>query len=171
MSAVDDIARAGRELEVAEALKVDLAAMVQEDPDLLLDTIEGETGLMEVLDALLEADLVDAGHVDGLKGAQQRLSDRRRRAEARIEMRRALIERALLLLEVKSLRRPTATVSLSERAPSLIVDDESAVPARFFVPKPALDRKALAEALAAGDGDIIGARLSNGAVSLTIRRT
>jgi hypothetical protein len=156
-------------LRAAEVLKTSLAAALQADPDLLLDMIEGETDLLETVDALLLAELADAAGIEALDGAIGVLKGRQQRLEARQATRRALLEQALMLLERKKLERPTATISLTERAPAVRVDDESAIPARFFVNKPTLDKKALNEAVKAGE-DVPGVSMSNGSVSLTVRR-
>lgn len=157
------------ELRAAEVLKASLADALALDADLLLDTIEGETGLLETLDAILLAELADAANIEALDAAIGTLKARQQRIEVRQATRRALIEQAMMLLERKKLERPGATITMAERAPSVKVDDESAIPSRFFTTKPVLDKKALNEAVKAGE-DVPGASLTNGSVSLTIRR-
>ncbi|NDC57956.1 MAG: hypothetical protein EBZ50_03815 [Alphaproteobacteria bacterium] len=161
--------QANAELRAAEMLKASLADALALDPDLLLDTLEGETGILEIVDELLLAELADAAHVEALKDAKATLDARKQRFEARQATRRALIEQAMMLLERKKLERPTATLSLSERAPSVKVEDESAIPSKFFTTKPVLDLAAVKDAVKAGE-DVPGAVLTNGSVSLTIRR-
>ena len=160
---------ARNELQAAEKLKASLADALALDPDLLLDTMEGETSLLDIVDALLLSELADAAHVEALKEAKSTLDARKQRYEARQATRRALIEQAMMLLERKKLERPTATLSLSERAPTVKVEDESAIPSRFFTSKPVLDLVAVKDAVKSGE-DVPGAILTNGSVSLTIRR-
>jgi len=158
-----------REVLAAQTLKEGIAAACAEDDTLLLDMIEGETGLLETFDALLLADLADAGQLEGLAGAVKILQERKERFDHRIKMRRALIERAMAILEIKKIERPTATISLTTRKGTGEVEDEAAIPSEFFDTKPQLNKKRLNEALEAGR-DIPGARLSNGSQSLMVRR-
>jgi len=71
----------------------------------------------------------------------------------------------------KTIGSPTLTLSVSTREPDLVITDESAIPSRFFIPQPpALDKKALKDAVL-NDGEVIdGTSLGNGKISLTIRR-
>jgi hypothetical protein len=80
-----------------------------------------------------------------------------------------LLEQALLLLERKSLERPVATITLSRRPASLVVEEEAQIPARFFDLRPVLNRRLAKEALEAGE-DVAGARLSENVLTLTVRR-
>lgn len=185
-----DGADLSREVEAALALKQGIEAAFADDPELVLDTIEGETQLFELLDALLLADLHDAELMDGLASAVKVLQERKERFDHRIKVRRALIERALAMLEIKKLVRPTATLSLSVRKPKVEITDESLVPSQFFKSEPTLQKKVLndfvAELLAKQDAEIEAAKaegrqpemysmpegttLSNGGMSLTVRR-
>ncbi len=161
-----------RELNALAALKETLAGVLQDDPDFLLDVVEGETSLLEVLDALTLADLHDEGLIAGLKTAQTTLKDRRERIESRRVIRRTLIERAMLMMERKKVERPSATLTLRDAAPKLVIEDESLIPSKFFEeqppPPPKLNKDALEAALA--QGAVEGARMDNGSVGLTIRR-
>ena len=165
-----DLAREARALE---ALKIAIAAdpdiELTLDPDFLSDLAEGQTNLFEAIDMLLHDDLGDRALIEGLKFVLTDLEARKTRLEARIEHRRALFEQALLILERKSLERPTATITLSARAQALVITDESLIPSTFFRAKPTLDRKALKDALERGEAPT-GAYLSNGPMTLTIRR-
>jgi hypothetical protein len=115
------------ELRAAEVLKASLADALALDGDLLLDTIEGETGVLETLDAILLAELADAASIEALDSAIGTLKARQQRIEVRQATRRALIEQAMMLLERKKLERPGATITMAERAPSVRVEDESAI--------------------------------------------
>jgi hypothetical protein len=152
-----------------------LKAMIAEDPALAedgalwLDMLEGETDLFAVLDRLLIEDLDDEGMIKGLAQVKEELAARSERLKVRRERRRALIEQALLILDVGRLERPLATLSLVSRPARIVIDDEVLIPSRFFVSKPHLDRTVLRNALTAGE-EVPGARLESGVVSLTVRR-
>jgi hypothetical protein len=139
------------------------------DAPLLADLAEGQTNLFEAVDVLLREDLNDRILLEGLKFTLAELEARRDRIELRTQHRRALLEQALMILERRTLERPAATITLAARPSALVVSDESLIPASFFKTKPVLDRKALKEALERG-ATPPGAHLSNGAMTLTIRR-
>jgi hypothetical protein len=140
-----------------------------DDPDIMVILAEGETDLMQALDCMLDADSCDDALIQGLKAAKDTMAARLHRFEERKKSRRAIIEQALMLLQCNSLQRPAATISLTERPPSLIVEEEAQVPAQFFDLKPVLNRRRAKEALEAGE-EIAGARLSSGSITVTVRR-
>lgn len=175
-----------------KGLRESLAAVDADDEALLLDTIEGETEFFEIVDAVLERIAVNEAHAGGLAKMEEAFAARRERFTARVKADRTLLEQALSIAELPKLERPSATLSLSARAPSLQITEESDIPADYWKPgAPSLDKKALLaalkdreKALAAlpTDGEereaaladlppeIPGATLSNGAPSLTLRR-
>jgi hypothetical protein len=160
-----------REAQAAKALRDSIAELRagHEDEDLAIDMIEGETGLFECIDALLAANTADVAMVTGIEKVAADLDGRRRRVEARIATRRALIEQAMLTAEIKNVERPAATLTMANRAPSVVTIDEADIPARFWTAgAPKLDRKALAEALRSGE-PVPGAHLSNAAPTLSVR--
>jgi hypothetical protein len=135
--------------------------------------IEGETSLHETIAAAIDQiDNLDV-MVIGLKAKEEAFADRRKAIEARAESLRAAIEQAMIAAEQTNIPLPTATVFISKRKPSLIVENEAEIPSEFFIeqerPAPKLDKRALAAALADGRA-VPGATLDNGTVSLTIRR-
>jgi hypothetical protein len=167
-----------------------------DDTSLLLDTIEGETDLLEAIDAAVaEIDETDV-LVSGLREKEAQFSVRRRAMEERIRRLRALIEQAMTIAEQPKLRRPAATLSLKRIPPDVVVMAEAEIPSEYFIPQPPpppkLDKTALRAALTAcsekletisGMIDpeereqalkavrpIPGAMLSNGSFSLQIRR-
>lgn len=159
------------ELVVLQALKSNLQVHHEEldDPDIVLCLADGETSLFELLDTLLEADLSDDGLIAALKLSKDTLAARLHRIEERRRSRRSILEQALLLLERKSLERPTGTLVLAERPPVLVVEEEAQIPARFFDLKPVLNKRLAKQALEAGE-EVAGAKLSTQVLSLTIRR-
>lgn len=181
-----------KEALAVKGLRESLAAVDADDEALLLDTIEGETALFEIIDAVLERMTLNEALIEGVKAMVEKLDARRMRFETRLKSDRALIEQALSIAELPKLERPAATLSLAARPAGLTITEESDIPATYWkAGAPALDKKALtqalrdrAKALAALPEDpeereralaevppeIPGATLSNGAPSLTIRR-
>lgn len=163
-----------RQTEAArELLAMVRSEGVEEDAELIADTIEGETDLLEAIaGALNEIDETELLVLGG-KAKIEQIGTRVAAEERRVERLRAAIERAIVIAELPTpLRLPTATISISRHKPQPVIDDEALVPSRFFVqpppPAPRLDKKALAEALA--NEAVAGAHLDNGSISLTIRR-
>ena len=173
------------------------ALFTGDDTSLLMDTIEGETDLLEAIDAVIaEIDETDV-LVTGLREKETQFATRRRSMEERVKRLRSLIEQAMAISEQHSLRRPAATLSLRKIPPDVVVMSEAEVPAEFFIlqppPPPKLDKAGLRlalqecarrlEAAAAIDDPnereqllrdirpIPGAMLSNGGFSLQIRRS
>lgn len=157
-----------REAQAVQALRESLAQL-GEDEALLLDTIEGQTGLFEAFDKLLLRMTENRAMIAGIGQVSEEIDERKRRFEKRLEADRALIEQAMMIAELDKVERPAATLSLAKRAPSLVVTTEADIPAEFWkAADPKLDRKALAAAIAEGRS-IPGAELSNAAPSLTVR--
>lgn len=162
--------RLERETEAAKALLEALRPELAEgDEALRLDSLEGETHFFEAIDqVLVEIDQTES-YANGLRQREGVYKARRERFEARLERLRAGLEQALEIAELKTLRRPAATLTLTEQRPRLVIEDESAIPPGFFERgKPVLDKKRLRAALQ--DEEIAGARLSQGGVTLTLSR-
>lgn len=160
---------AKREAEAVKALRESIAALDGDDA-LLLDTIEGETGLFEIIDALLSRMSDNRAMVQGIEAEEARLYLRRKRFEDRIKDDRGLIEQAMMIADIQAkIERPLATLYLSRRAPAVVVETEADIPAEFWkAADPTLDKKALAAALKEGRA-IPGATLTNQAPTLSIR--
>lgn len=146
-----------------------------DDAELLADAVEGETSLLEAIGAALneidDAELL----ILGGKAKVVQIEGRVAAEEKRVERIRASIERAIVTAELPTpIKLPTGTLSIARRAAQPIIEDESALPSRFFVqpetPAPKLDKKALAAELRGG-AIVPGARLDNGSISLTLRRS
>jgi len=142
-----------------------------QDDDLAHDMIEGETDFFEAVERVLseidECEILTAG----IKDMQKRLSDRLARVSGRADRLRGLIDQAFQMAEIKSHKFASATISAKAIPRKLIVTDESQIPARFYEPQPPkLDRKALLDAIKAGEA-VPGADMSNGGTTIQIRRT
>lgn len=159
-----------RQAVAAASLIAELADQMDGDEDLVHDTIEGETNFFEccqrALDEMAECEIIEAG----CKEAINKLSTRKGRAAARITRLKGMLDQAFQMAEITSHRFPTATVSTRKVPPKAIITEESEIPSRFYVtPAPVLDKKALLDALKAGES-IPGASLSNGGQTIAIRK-
>jgi hypothetical protein len=157
-----------REAEAVAALRESLASIEMDEGE-VSDLIEGETSLYEAIDKLL-ARIVDAHlMLDGIKTAVERLNARKERYERQVDQNRALIEQAMLIADVAKIERPTHGLTLAKRPSKVEITDEAAIPARFWKPAdPTLDKRALADALKAGEA-VEGAAMTQPAPTLTIR--
>jgi hypothetical protein len=102
-----------QELEAKQTLLDQLRALAAEDPDFLTDLIEGKTNLLELV-AALDASIVDDKIlVNGAKTALDKLQARKRAAENYIELKRRLLTHTLQQIGLKTVRTPTATLTLA----------------------------------------------------------
>lgn len=138
----------------AEAAK-SLIAMTRddlgEDDAAKLDLVEGETSLIEAIETVLKMRDDDLILVEGIAARVEELKGRKERLAAAAERKKSLIEQAMVAAEIKTLPLPIATLSISNRAPNLIVVEEADIPSTYFKPvdppPPRLDRTALTKAL------------------------
>jgi hypothetical protein len=162
------VAKVTSELNRAVEIRRALAEHA-DDPQLLLDTIEGETDLAEACMVVYGETLEDEILLEGLTATIKSLQDRKARVEKSIDTRRGIILMAMDKAGLQTIKAPIATLSIRETQPRLNVSEEALIPSRFWKPAdPTLDRKALAEALKAKEA-VPGASLSNGGISLSIR--
>lgn len=144
-----------------------------DDAELVADTIEGETDLVEAIGSAL--DEIDEWSIlcNGLKAKIEQDGSRLAIIERRIDRVRAAIEQAMVAADLPKVTLPTATLSIAKRPAGLLVTNEADIPSRFWVqpdpPAPKIDKKALLAALNNNE-PIPGAGLDNGSVSLTVRR-
>jgi hypothetical protein len=125
-----------QELEATQTLLDQLRALTADDPDFFIDVLEGETNLLELIAALDASIVYDEILVDGAKTALDKLQARKRTAENRIELKRRLLAHTLHQIGLKTLRTPTATLSLAEASLKAIVGAPEEIPARWWKPQP-----------------------------------
>lgn len=140
-----------RAAEAAKALVDGIRTMSGEaDDELIADMIEGETDLFEIIDRLVGRIGEHAAFVRGLDAQIEDLKTRQERFEKRIAVDRALIEQAMVIAELPKIERPCATLSLSQRAAKLVIENPAEIPAAYWkAGDPKLDRDALSDAVKA----------------------
>ena len=159
-----------RQAVAAKSILAELAESIDGDEDAAHDVVEGETDFFEACQRVLDEMVACEVIVAGCKDTIGTLTKRKSRAEVRFGRLKGMLDQAFQMAEVPKHQFPTATVSTKKVPPKLIVSEESEIPARFFVtPAPVLDKKALLDALKAKEV-IPGASLSNGGVTIQIRR-
>lgn len=144
-----------------------------EDEQTLADTLEGISSIDEALAAVARSIEDDEALADGCKKRMVELAERAARFSQRIETKRRLIAETMERAGLAKVTLHDMTLSLSHPAPKVIITDESRLPAHVMVapepPAPKPDRKAIAGLLKSGVA-VPGAELSNGGISLTVRR-
>lgn len=148
---------------------VSLMLANEDDEQLKLDTLEGETNLFELTRSLLAGIDEDEGNVAALKEQMEARAARKSAAEHRMRVRREAIAALLECAQLDRLTLPEATLSVRRVAPKPIVTDDAAVPDDFckFTRKP--DMAAIKAGVEAGSA-VPGVSFDNGGTSLTIRR-
>jgi hypothetical protein len=150
-----------------------MRAQDEQDEEALEVSVASETSLCEVASAVLAAidddEALIAGSLEQVEQRQARIL----RLRERNKRRRAALARALDEAGLPRLPLPEALLSLSKRGPAPDVYDETQVPDHFWKEEVKvtrkLDRAAIAAALAEAN-DVPGARLTNGGVSLSVRK-
>jgi hypothetical protein len=160
-----------KQTAAAAALRETLGTLAADDPELVHDTVEGETTLQEAVALVAGQIREDEMLSDGISTMILTLTSRLNRLTTRMGRCRAAIEQALLIGEIKTLTLPDATISLKNVPPGLEIIDEAAIPSEFWKPRdPTLDKSAIKSALKDG-GTVPGATLGNGSVTISIRRS
>lgn len=155
--------------ELNRAVEIRRALAEHDDPQLILDMIEGETDLAEACVVVFEETLEDETLLAGVEATIKTLQERKSRIERSIENRRNIILMAMDKAGLQTIKAPLATLSVRETPPKVQVTEEAQIPSRFWKPAdPKLDKTALAAALKDGE-TVPGASLSNGGVTLSIR--
>jgi hypothetical protein len=166
----DVIHETSRALEAMKVLRSQISDMADGDEDFIRDTLEGETDLEGLVGKLLASIGEDEAHEAGLKAYLDDMKARKDRFGKRADTKRALIANALEIAGQKKVETPFATVTLTAVKPKAIVTEEADIPADYWKPQaPKLDLTALSAALRDG-AEIPGATLSNGSITVTIRK-
>lgn len=170
MSDRETLLKLEQEKRAAEALRETLGKLPGMDEETVRDSIEGETDLHGAISGAVDMLTDTEVMVEGLDAKIGELQARQKRYEDRRDFLRAAIEQAMVIGNLKKLELPEATLSLGNRAPGLVITDESLVPASFWKqPDPVLDKAAIKAALKEKQ-QVPGVTLGNGTISLTIRR-
>lgn len=166
----DVIHDTNRALEAAKVLRSQISDLAGGDEDFIRDTLEGEVDFEGMVESLLASIGEDEAHEAGLKSYIDEMKARKDRFAKRAETKRALIANALEIAGRKKIETTVATVTLTAVKQKAVVKEESDIPADFWQPQPPkLNLMALTAALRDG-AEIPGATLSNGGVTIQIRK-
>lgn len=121
------------------------------DEQTLADTIEGLTDLHEIVAAIVRSAIADKALSEGLRGRISEMQARLKRLEDHASKRRQIARDVMMEANLKSITAPDLTIDLRPGAPELVVTDETAIPATYWVlPAPRLDRQTLNAGLKRG---------------------
>jgi hypothetical protein len=137
----------------------------------LSDDLSGADDFRSLCLEIAEEALERESQADAIEARIKDMQSRKQRITQSADTLRNIVLQCMDTRSEKTIASPILTLSVSSRKPDLVITNESAIPSRFFVPQPpALDKKALKDAVLS-DGEIIeGTSLGNGKISLTIRR-
>ena len=140
---------------------------VFEDDELWALTLESETDFHALLTKIVRRIEDTKALASGTGERLQDLAARKLRFEHRMDSLRALLFKLMEAADLSKCELPEATISLRNVAPSVVITDEENLPdiACKFERKP--DKTKIKELLATGP--VIGASMSNGSKTLTIR--
>lgn len=167
MSDVDHLLH--KATQAADVLKAHLRTIAGDDEDAIRDTMEGEIDLKGLISWAAEEDVKDDGLVEGLERTIRSLTERKKRIEKRVDLRREAILTAMQAGELRRVETPCGTISRKATAAKVLILSEEEIPSDYWkTPEPELDKKAIADALKAGT-EIKGAMMSNGGETIQIK--
>jgi hypothetical protein len=152
-------------LPVMQALRA--AGIGEDDPDFLA-MLEAETDAPERLRKILRAARFAEADAEKLAGMIRDMQERKKRFEAKADTLRAIARTGMESLGLPKLHAPDFTATISTGRPSLIIEDEEAIPTQLCRVKREPDKTAIRKALE--NGEVIpGAALGPASNTLTVR--
>lgn len=129
---------------------------MMEDPEIddqvLADTLAAVAGEIEAkAEGYAAVITILEGDVTAIKAEEHRLSERRRIFENRIARMKDTVKAAMLLANKPKIESPLFTLTVRKTAPSLVIDDEGAIPECYWKQAdPTIDKVALKADIKAG---------------------
>lgn len=158
------IAYAKRQIADLLAVYPELA----EDETLRADMIEGATDVSDIVAKLITEREAAYAMAEGVKAPVEALRERKSRLERRGDGYTQAIEALMGAAGITKLPTPAGTVSISTGQPTAVVQDEAALPDRFWKNKREIDKTALNAAVRAGE-EIPGVAVNNGVPRVIVR--
>jgi len=136
------------------------------DEQTVTDTLEGLSGELEVKATNVAAFARNLeASAEAIKNAEAAMANRRRSIERRAERLRDYLKSNMERVGILKIESPQFCLSIKKNPPAVHVEAPELVPAEFMKipppPPPILDKKAIGDALKAGD-DVPGCRLEQG---------
>jgi hypothetical protein len=143
------------------------AGITPDDPD-YATLIESECDALERLRRILRAARWAEGQSKALKDIEAEMKGRRQRFDDKAETLRAIVKQAMQTLGLPKIEAPDLTASLTNTRPSVVIDDEAAIPSQLCKVVRTPDKTAIKSALEQGEV-VPGASLSAPSQTLTVR--
>lgn len=136
------------------------------DEQTVADTLEGLSGELEVKATNVAAFARNLeASADAIKEAEEKMAARRKAIERRADRLRAYLKENMERVGIVKIESPQFCLAIKKNPPAVHVEAPELVPAKFMKvpppPPPVLDKKAVADALKAGE-DVPGCRLEQG---------
>ena len=139
-----------------------------DDQETFLDTLDGQTDALDVLDALVIERAKASAAEDAAKAVAGIFADRaKRQVEKQASLSRMMGEVMDAIGEAK-IQRPIGTISRTKARQSVEIYDENEIPSQLMRVKSAPDAAAIKAQLEAGE-TVPGARLKTGEPGITVR--
>jgi hypothetical protein len=157
-------------LPLIERLATELRAELgDEDTDTFLDTLDGETDVLDITDRLLS----ELGEAEAWERTAKDMALRYTLRAGKMASKQQVLKRALgSILDAtgeKTIRRPLATVSRTRPHVSVFITDEESVPTQLSRLTRTPDKAAIKAQLEAGE-TVPGAELQAGSPGVAVRR-
>lgn len=165
---MNDIRIAAGNYRLVRERLLEIMPELADDPDCLLDTLEGATDLTGQLAALIRSALVDEALVSGMAEYQARLAERKRILAERAQRKRSVALRYMAELAMHKITAPDFTATMQAGPPAVVVVAEELIPDEYVRIKREPDKAAIRHALK-GKAVVNGCYLSNGADVLVVR--
>lgn len=146
----------------------DMLAPYRDDEELFLDTLDGETDALDIIDRELAAELHDRALADAINGQIDLLRKRVTRIMDRADTRRLAILRVMQAVDVRKMERPLATISRRDGSVSVRITDADAVPTQLCKVVKSPDKTAIRKQIETGEA-VPGAELARGDETLSVR--
>ena len=143
---------------------------LEDDEQAWIDTIEGESSLMEVAAKVVERVTEVESMCEAIGARQAALRERKTRFDNQVEALRGALVILMGEAGVKKLELAEATVSLRDVKPKPVITDEGIIPENLWKIKKSPDLTAIKKAWDEGQ-EVPGTAMDNGRSSVTIRRT
>lgn len=168
---MSDINLKQRGREVAELWQA-VRAIAGDDDQTVIDTVDGETDAIEALRRTVQLAIEAEAHAEAAKALADQYQDRRKVLLDRAERYRMAVARFLQEVGEKNVRLPEGTVSWREAKPQIVgtIPSPSELPDWAVKYQRCRDEASIKQGLRDGL-TIPGLSLSNGGVTLTIRRS
>lgn len=158
----------------AQFVKAEIAKLIASYPELAddeslrADTIDGQTNALRIIERAL-AERQDAEMMAGaIHAREEELITRRGRFERKADAMKALIKSIMRAARLDKLTLTEASLSLTKARQTVGIEDLDQLPQGFVRLKREADKKAIMEALAAGE-EVPGAFLVTGDIGLMVR--